>query len=104
MSEMQEYQSKQTVKARQVTDEQGENVVTANGNEMAEHGDYVVDYGDGDVRVVEKQSFEDSFTGSSVTSEPDEDSSTESDEVSSTESDEGSSTEPDNSSGTTYGH
>lgn len=111
MSDMQEYQSRQTVKARQVTDENGENVVTANGNELAEHGDYVVDYGDGDVRVVEKQSFEDSFTDSSVTSESESDESTSEPDERSFEPDEGSlesngdSTESnDDSPTTTYGH
>jgi hypothetical protein len=51
------YVSKETVKARQVTDKGGETVVTTLGTVSASKGDYVVDTGDG-IRVVERAVFE----------------------------------------------
>ncbi|HEX8349299.1 MAG TPA: hypothetical protein VF598_05015, partial [Hymenobacter sp.] len=54
------FQSKETIKARKVTDKAGEDVVTSNGNRRAERGDYVVDR-DGAVDVMQKADFENQF-------------------------------------------
>ena len=72
---MQTYHSKETVKARKVTDKDGETVVTADGIFTANKGDYVVDdrvteevngvdtIVSGGIRVVEAEVFEAKWKG-----------------------------------------
>lgn len=59
---MRTYSSRETIKARKVTDKDGEYVVTANGQRFARQGDYVVDRGGKDepsaIDVMEKDAFE----------------------------------------------
>jgi hypothetical protein len=57
MSRLTTYHSKETVKARKVTDKDGESVVTSRGTVQAAKGDYVVHHDDG-VTVQEAESFE----------------------------------------------
>lgn len=51
------YPSKETVKARQVTDKDGESVVTSQGPMSVQYRDYVIDTGDG-ITVMSRDVFE----------------------------------------------
>lgn len=58
---MQTYRSKETVKARKVTDSEGEYVVTSLGTYLAREGDYVVSTKDGHTFVMEAENFESQY-------------------------------------------
>ena len=57
MARMRKFESRDSVKARKVTEDGGEDVITALGSVHAEKGDYVVDR-DGAITVEEAETFE----------------------------------------------
>lgn len=60
MSKFSTFHSKETVKARKVTDKEGEDIVTSSGPVHLNKGDYVIQHEDG-VTTEEGESFENRF-------------------------------------------
>ena len=58
MAKMTTYHSTATVKARKISDKNGEDVVTRDGGRHGAKGDYVVEHPDGSVTLEEAESFE----------------------------------------------
>ncbi len=67
---MTEYRSSETVDAREVTTEGGEDIVTPAGVVHANEGDYVISHKDGDVTVADPDNFHDTWGDGAPDKEP----------------------------------